>query len=199
MAQVLILTQVHVSTSPGLLKIAVALLAARFDIQVFNALYEWGLVYLYGPLQFHKVRQTLQSWTDPCTYFEFHNELVHQWKEIMQLFGLWLLQQVLQNDRHKRQDLFLQTDHHSVEVLPDSRLYQLSVGGDIHGLQEDLQQVGKGLHTATGLHGLLTRKSFAHSAENMETTYQLNDLFGCIYRFTECTNYQQYFLLPCFW
>lgn len=61
MAQVLILTQVHVSTSPGLLKIAVALLAARFDIQVFNALYELGLVYLYRPLQFHKVRQTLQS------------------------------------------------------------------------------------------------------------------------------------------
>lgn len=58
-----------------------------------------------------------------------------------------------------------------MEVLPDPRLYQLPVGGDVHSLQEDLQQVGEGLHTATGLHGLLTRKSFAHSTENMEKTY----------------------------
>lgn len=94
----------------------------------------------------------------------------------MQLFGLGLFQQVLQNDRHKGQDLLLQTDHHPVEVLPHSRLYQLPVGGDIYGLQEDLQQVGEGLHTATGLHGLLTRKSFAHSAENTVATYEKNCL-----------------------
>lgn len=100
--------------------------------------------------------------------------MVHQWKEVMQLFGLGLFQQVLQNDRHKGQDLLLQTDHHPVEVLPHSRLYQLPVGGDVHGLQEDLQQVGEGLHTATGLHGLLTRKPFAHSAENTAATYKKN-------------------------
>lgn len=102
--------------------------------------------------------------------------MVHQWKEVMQLFGLGLLQQVLKNNRHKGQDLLLQTDHHPVEVLPDPRLYQLPVGGDIYGLQEDLQQVGEGLHTATGLHGLLTRKSFAHSAENTVATYEKNCL-----------------------
>lgn len=94
----------------------------------------------------------------------------------MQLFGFGLLQQVLKNDRHKGQDLLLQTDHHPVEILPHPRLYQLPVGGDIYGLQEDLQQVGEGLHTATGLHGLLTRKPFAHSAENTAATYKKNCL-----------------------
>lgn len=119
----------------------------------------------------------------------------------MQLFGFGLLQQVLKNDRHKGQDLLLQTDHHPVEVLPDPRLYQLPVGGDIYGLQEDLQQVGEGLHTATGLHGLLTRKSFAHSAENTVATYEKNwsDVNMFIYTLRRLSNvlyiYASYFLV----
>lgn len=119
----------------------------------------------------------------------------------MQLFGLGLLQQVLKNDRHKGQDLLLQTDHHPVEVLPDPRLYQLPVGGDIYGLQEDLQQVGEGLHTATGLHGLLTRKSFTHSAENTVATYEKNwlDVNMFIYTLRRLSNvlyiYASYFLV----
>lgn len=111
-----------------------------------------------------------------CIYFKFYNELVYQWQEVMQFFGFGLFQQVFKNDRYKGQDFFFQIDYYFVEVLFDFRLYQLFVGGDIYGLQEDFQQVGEGFYIVIGLYGLLIRKFFVYSVENIVVIYEKNCL-----------------------
>lgn len=94
----------------------------------------------------------------------------------MQFFGFGLFKQVFKNDRYKGQDFFFQIDYYFVEVLFDFRLYQLFVGGDIYGLQEDFQQVGEGFYIVIGLYGLLIRKFFVYSVENIVVIYEKNCL-----------------------
>lgn len=94
----------------------------------------------------------------------------------MQFFGFGLFQQVFKNNWYKGQDFFFQIDYYFVEVLFDFRLYQLFVGGDIYGLQEDFQQVGEGFYIVIGLYGLLIRKFFVYSVENIVVIYEKNCL-----------------------
>ena len=61
-----------------------------------------------------------------ATYFEFADDLVNEWNEIVQLFGVGILQQTLDGDGNEGQDVVVEADDESMDELTHARVQRLS-------------------------------------------------------------------------
>ncbi len=101
-------------------------------------------------------------------YLELGGDLADERDELLQVFGLAVLQHVLGGGGDEGQHLLLQADDHSVQEGADRAAQHPPLDGAAQRGQEGLQTVSVDLRTAALLHRLLVAERLAGPTANRE-------------------------------
>ena len=111
------------------------------------------------------VRKNRFSWF--VSHLELADHLVDERDEVMELLGIWSLQQVSHGVREEGEDALVEAHHHTMQELAYSGVEQLSVHRSGQHLYEQVQHVHVRLHTPARHPRLRGRESLARSAANI--------------------------------
>lgn len=105
----------------------------------------------------------------PSAYLELGGDLADEWNELLQVFGLTVLQHVLGGSGDEGQHLLLHADDHAVQEGAHRAAQHPPLDGAAQRRQEGLQTVSVDLGAAALLHRLLVAECFAGPTTNRTT------------------------------
>lgn len=97
-------------------------------------------------------------------YLELGRDLADEWDELLQVFGLAVLQHVLRGGRDEGQHLLLQADDHAMQKGAHGAAQRPPLDGAAQRRQEAMQAVPVDLGAAALLHRLLVTERLAGPA-----------------------------------